>query len=262
MDSFNGYLILSDIDGTLTVRGGEVTGENLRAIRRFQAGGGLFSLATGRQPDYIEKFPFRSNAPVITINGTLLCSPEGEPLVHMPMEEDFEDVLRCVADRHPGVLQIRRHCLPGNRLWERAVHGDNLTPILGGDPVYKFVMICDREETALALMREMLSRFGTRYEFDRSWPVGLEMHRKDSGKGACVRLLRGMLPQVHTIIAAGDYENDISMLREADIGCAVANALPSVKAAADRVIAANTENAIAYLIDTLIPQLPPCGNIR
>ena len=42
MTSYQGYLLLSDIDGTLTARGGEVSDENLDAIRRYQAGGVLF----------------------------------------------------------------------------------------------------------------------------------------------------------------------------------------------------------------------------
>ena len=104
-------------------------------------------------------------------------------------------------------------------------------------------------------MEDMLARYGDRYENDRSWPVGLEMQRKGSRKGACLHLLRAMLPDVHTVIAAGDYENDISMLREADIGCAVGNALPSVKAAADRVIPSCGGGAIAFIINSLIPGL-------
>lgn len=258
MTSYQGYLLLSDIDGTLTARGGEVSDENLDAIRRYQAGGGLFSLATGRLPSYIDKFPFRSNGPVMTINGTLLCAPDGEPLIRMPMEEDFSDVILYILAKYPGVREIRRHELSAMRQWNRAEPCEDPAILLAGMPAYKFVIVSDTEEDALVLMRDMLCRYGDRYEFDRSWPVGLEMHRKGSGKGACIRLMREMLPGVHTVIAVGDYENDISMLREADIGCAVANALPSVKAAADRVIVSNADHAIAYIIDTLIPSLPPC----
>ena len=261
MTSYQGFLLLSDIDGTLTIRGGNVSNANLDAILRFQEGGGLFSFATGRLPSYIQKFPFRSNAPVITINGTLLCSQDGTPLVQMPMDDDYSDVIRYILARHPGIRQINRHELSGMREWKRTVPSTDAGILLNGTPVNKFVIICDTEEETLALMADMLTRYGNRYEFDRSWPVGLEMHRKGSGKGACIRRMREMLPDVHTIIAVGDYENDITMLREADIGCAVANALPSVKAAADRVIVSNEDHAIAYIIDTLIPTLPSCARI-
>lgn len=61
--------------------------------------------------------------------------------------------------------------------------------------------------------------------------------------------------QGKTIFAIGDYTNDLELLQEADIAIAVANALPEVKAAADYVICSNDEDAIAYLIDVLIPEM-------
>ena len=51
------------------------------------------------------------------------------------------------------------------------------------------------------------------------------------------------------------------MLREADIGCAVANAIPSVKEAADRIIVHCDEHALAHIIHDLIPALIENGNV-
>lgn len=56
-------------------------------------------------------------------------------------------------------------------------------------------------------------------------------------------------------MAVGDYTNDLELLQEADVAVAVANALPEVKQVADHVICSNDEDAIAYLIDELIPVL-------
>lgn len=254
MGIYDGYLILSDIDGTLTARNGEVSEENLRAIRHFQSEGGRFALATGRKPDYIEHFPFRSNAPAITINGTLVASPEGEILLSLPMEEDFHDLLRYIVDAHPALRHAYRHGRVGGSEWSRRENGSDLSAILSGEPCHKFVFVSETESATLDLMADVQARWGERYEFDRSWPVGLEMHRKGSGKATCLEFLRTYLPDVHTVIAVGDYENDIPMLRQADIGCAVRNALPSVKEAADRIVVSNEEHAIAYIIEELIPE--------
>ena len=49
-------------------------------------------------------------------------------------------------------------------------------------------------------------------------------------------------------VAVGDYENDITLLRMADIGYAVSNALPCTLAAADRVTVSGGENALAKII--------------
>ena len=50
------------------------------------------------------------------------------------------------------------------------------------------------------------------------------------------------------IIAVGDYNNDVDMLRSAGCGIAVANASPEALAAADAVTVSNEEHAIARII--------------
>ena len=54
-----------------------------------------------------------------------------------------------------------------------------------------------------------------------------------------------------TLICIGDYENDISMIKEADIGYAVANACEPLKSVADRITNANVGGAIAEMIYSL-----------
>ena len=57
--------------------------------------------------------------------------------------------------------------------------------------------------------------------------------------------------RVHTTIGVGDYENDLSLVRDADIGYAVGNAIDEVKAVASRVTVPNTQHAIARIIAEL-----------
>ena len=111
--NYNGFLILTDIDGTLTPRAGEVSKENADAIEYFKENGGLFTFATGRMPDYLSRFPFRANAPIVTTNGTLVCDGEGNTLWEktMPAEECTE-VLRHVVANQTGVQTIQR-CFKG-----------------------------------------------------------------------------------------------------------------------------------------------------
>ena len=60
------------------------------------------------------------------------------------------------------------------------------------------------------------------------------------------------MQNVHTTIGIGDYENDLSLLESSDIGYAVDNAIDSVKEAADRITVANTNDAIAAIIEELV----------
>ena len=52
-------------------------------------------------------------------------------------------------------------------------------------------------------------------------------------------------------IAIGDYNNDVSMIRAAGVGVAVANAVDEAKAVADIVTVSNEESAVAKIIEMI-----------
>ena len=54
------------------------------------------------------------------------------------------------------------------------------------------------------------------------------------------------------IMAFGDGDNDIAMLKEAGVGVAMANAEEAVKAAADYITLSNEEEGVADAIEKLI----------
>ena len=51
MGKFSSVLLATDLDGTLVLNG-EISKENVDAIRTFQNDGGLFTVATGRYPEH------------------------------------------------------------------------------------------------------------------------------------------------------------------------------------------------------------------
>jgi len=53
-------------------------------------------------------------------------------------------------------------------------------------------------------------------------------------------------------IAVGDDVNDLPMIRNAGLGVAMGNARPEVKAVANRVMGANTDEVLAAFLDELI----------
>lgn len=75
-----------------------------------------------------------------------------------------------------------------------------------------------------------------------------------SGKWQGVRRLAGLLGiPVSGILAAGNYDNDIEMIRRAGVGVAVANAPAHVRAAADYVTArTNNEDALVEIASVLL----------
>ena len=63
------------------------------------------------------------------------------------------------------------------------------------------------------------------------------------------------------VVAIGDDENDISMLRSAGLGVAMANAPYEVKSAADIVAPSNDEDGVALVIEKLLERIPPLDGV-
>lgn len=81
----------------------------------------------------------------------------------------------------------------------------------------------------------------------------LEITHRDATKGkALLALAKHLNLSSDQIIAFGDTDNDISMLKAVGIGVAMGNAIPETKAVADRVTKSNDEDGVAWGIEQWI----------
>ena len=87
----------------------------------------------------------------------------------------------------------------------------------------------------------------------------MAIFKKSNDKGSAIKRLASHLG-VKLTIAVGDYENDIDMIEAADIGYAVANAIPAVKAVADRITVSVHEHALAAIVRELEAEIDANGN--
>lgn len=278
MGKFDGVLLCSDIDATLLL-GGVLPEENQKAIKYFQENGGRFTLCTGRLFDFLDKYSHlvRPNAPFIAMNGTLIVDKEsGKELYTCPLSADPG---RMAADTLKAIPYLRAaYVFPGGHSTKVTITGegvfevsypdndttvtklakdaDELNEIFGypENNVYKivFTVDADRSDEAKAAIIGLFPDFS----IFRSWINGIEVQSPQADKGKGARMLASLLGDVKLLVCAGDYENDISMIEEADIGYAVANAHPSVKAVADRITEREClEGAIAEIIYDLDREL-------
>ena len=255
MGRYSGMLLCSDLDGTLLNSERQVSDENAEAIRAFRSQGGVFCLSTGRLPRYVlqygDKLDF--DGPMICSNGSCIYDFASEKILYArPIGGSLGELLPFVFEH--GAAHIERMVFFTGL---ESVAFDNLAAERGQifstaeKPVYKIVMRMDTEEHTLVLKVALAERFGEAFNFSRSWDTGLEILDPLATKGHTVQRLRAILGGIDTVICVGDYENDITMLKMADIGCAVANAVDAVKAAADRIICSNDEHAIRYIVERL-----------
>lgn len=261
MGKFDGYLFYTDFDNTFTLPGGnEISKANCDAVRYFQSEGGLFSVATGRSPNFIQKYAsfFTPSAPLITLNGTMITSPDGETILkEYLIDERILEVVRFLLPiPYMQSVYFGNGITQYNRMTEGTIDEKMAYYAALPKPWYKVVTRQD-EKYAREVADALYERYGDLYEFDRSYAEGIEIHQKGSGKGACMEWVKAHLDApTRFTIAAGDYENDISMIQAAAIGYAVQNAIDAVKQAADRITSANTEDAIARIIEDLIKNPP------
>jgi Cof subfamily protein (haloacid dehalogenase superfamily) len=283
MGKFDGILMCTDCDGTLTDKDGHLSDANAEAIRYFQSEGGRFTLATGRFPEHLNKYAdkLKINAPVISLNGVLIFDIEkNEVLKTATMKtEKALKVVEYLNNNWPGIweywinytdetsgcykpmedifkyetIKVSDACkeqidsMEGNKETrpQFAVMSDNLPEAMA-----KMVFVMP-EDMLPAVRKDLREKFGGEFNFAASWANGLEMQDIESGKGMAVEFLKDYFEDVTTSVCVGDYDNDISMLEIADISYAVDNATDEVKEISKRIAVKNDEDAIAWIIKEL-----------
>lgn len=273
MGKFDGYLICSDCDWTLTDYEKRVSVQNAEAIQYFQENGGLFTVATGRPPHYINHFAdsFRPNTFVIAANGTVLYDlVEDKEVYSAPLKRDVTPLLTYIHEHIPGISEVSAtnsvdYLFAYTNLEDVAIDPYGTTAhktvkVSSADDIRKItgsvrgninrLIFVQKEEDTKPNLKHLREKF-PEYKFTQSWDVGLEAQDPSGGKGELILKLKELLPQVHTVIGVGDNDNDITMLQTCDISYAVANAAKHVKEAAMREAPACDQSAIAWIIEDL-----------
>ena len=181
----------------------------------------LDTIASGRTPTFIRELGdrFRPNAPIIAMNGAMICDEnDGHVLRRFPMSRD---VLEIMDDIAATGLPRRMSLWNEYEIRDDWTREDGVLPSARfkslPEPWFKTVITADPEST-LKIRDYFLARYAERFNCGRSWPEGFEIHSLESGKGECMRALREMYGgRIHTTVGVGDYENDVTLIRMADI---------------------------------------------
>ena len=266
MKKFEGMLFCSDLDGTLFSKDKTVSKQNLEAIEYFKSEGGLFTFITGRMPKTSKEICdiVKPNAPYGCINGGgIYDHREGKYLWNIELPKEALELVKHVEEQLPDMgislnTESNVYFRKDNSamVYMRSVTGlPNVTCTYDGlDEILLKVAFGHDDEEQMSSLIKLLNNHSkaSYYDFIRTERRLYEILPKGVSKGLALKKMADLLGvNMSKTIAVGDYNNDISMIKEAGIGIAVANAVDEVKAVADYITVSNNENAIATIIDVL-----------
>ena len=251
MARYDGILLMTDYDGTLAVDG-KVSPENSAAIKKFQDNGGVFVLASGRVPKYLNqtKSYFTVTKYAVMMNGSIICEENGSKFVHsFPLGRDaFDFIDNFIIPNFPKLHHVSYYTR--DSFFDVPLDSKRGAEILN-ETLYKAILFTPAEYSD-EYLENIKKICDGKYAISRSWVNGIEFQSWGSTKGDAVARLKQLYgKRAETVVAAGDYENDITMIKAADIGYAVGNAKEALKRVADRITVPCTEHAIAKIIEEL-----------
>ncbi len=240
MGIFDGCLICSDLDGTFDYN----NARNLEALEYYKQNGGLFSFCTGRSELNIYEFGLDkyANAPVCLCNGALVfdfCKKEVlfEKRLPCKAKDIIEPLKQWAAD-------VNHFYLPTTGM--EYVYAEALTETIYDITALKFVWNFKDEQKAKAFMAEATQKFDNLF-VSSSWSKGVEFTDINATKGHGIQFIK-KVTGAKIAYGIGDNNNDITLLDGADVGVAVGNAIPELKAHADMTVCHFEQGAIADLI--------------
>ncbi len=252
MGKYSGYLLCSDFDSTLAVNS-VIPQKNLDAIKYFCDEGGIFSVVTGRNVGFLEKY-----TPDLCLDAYVACL-NGAEIYHFPTKKLINATIVPESTKEKmSTILSELDCITDVRVF--GIYESTIVYKTAPDFFERVMTLLEQPARKLLIhsntpfnssdMDYIKSVFGVQFEIARSWAHGVEILNVISTKGIAARQM-AQLVGAHTLICIGDYENDLSMLKAADISYAVENAMPEIKEAAMHVTVSAQEGAIAAIIDEL-----------
>lgn len=269
MQSLENTMLITDLDGTLLPASKEISVADAAAISQFRAKGGKFAIATGRTLQAAQRYlkKLQPNIPVILFNGAAIYDPVAEKWLYTEeLPPEAVSITRQVLEAFPDVsAEILR--TDGTYVSRMTPYEKEHLEICQVEPILAmpeeiphgwlkvlFAIAPERMPDLIAYFQE---QNWTCADFVQSEARFYEMLPKGVTKGSALRRYRTICgAESWHIVAAGDFDNDLDMLRVADTSACPSNAQPCIKEIANiQLMHSCEENAIAELIYRLSKSL-------
>ena len=253
-------LVVSDVDGTLLDHHGRLPDGRAAAVRRLTEAGLPLVLATGKLWTSVRALveELALAGPHVACNGSIVFDADGRVLERTLLPDAPADEIVTVLRTHHVVHAV--YLEDGTIVTDRIVPAHAVLPLLGepapvvgsrdGRGVIKVIAILPEEDEGD--LRELGSGAA---RVQRTGPRFLEWNAPGADKATGLATVTDMLGVgLADVLAIGDAENDVPMLRAAGVGVAVAGASPAAIAAADHTLSGD--------LDELLDELATRDRIR
>lgn len=265
---YDGIVIFTDLDGTLLNEDSQPSAGNIEAINDFINQGGRFGVATGRAGWTVRKtFPMLNlNMPSIFFNGALVFDIQtGEEIHSAFLPEGLAPIFQDILDRYPySSVEVnaagKAYVLRFNAIVENQLALESIPTIKANwqnipNDWYK-VVIADRRENLKKIIEYLDGLKRTDIKVVFSGETIVDVFSSEVSKGsALLRQKKTNIDSWKMVFSVGDNDNDLELIRAADVGIAVGNARPCIKEVAKHIIAHHSIPCIPQvlkIIDTYL----------
>ena len=269
-------IVASDLDGTLLNNEQTISEENFCAISEINRLGVEFVPTTGRSMSEVD--PSLLNSPdiryIITSNGAMVFDKNvGKTILARYISKYavrlvFESVRpynvfivakeggKAYVDKNKFNPEFMNTCgineYFGHIISQHAVPIENFESfVFSSNEIEMIVLFFELDEVACSC--KQIFEDGGKLCVAHANKGYLEVYSSDAGKGKTLTAFADMLGiDIADVIAVGDSNNDSSMIEEAGLGLAVANACDALKELADQTICDNSEHIAQYVFENFI----------
>jgi Cof subfamily protein (haloacid dehalogenase superfamily) len=268
-------LIAIDMDGTLLNSKNEISAMNRKAIKKANDMGIKIVLSTGRifsSAIYYAKL-LNINTPIISCNGAYVYEYYNSRLLYdNPIDpKNCIDVIRMAEENNMYYHFYNKDTFFANELnhtvlkyyrWnEDKRDRDRINIRIEENPikiieeenpnVYKFVFVDDNKDKITCFRKKLCTN--KNIEVASSWWNNVEVMNREVSKGKALEEVCSLFGiKRDEVVAIGDNENDISMLKFAGLSIAMDNGEQIAKDVADFVTDSNDEDGVGKVIEKLI----------
>lgn len=263
-------LIASDLDDTLLNQHSQVSPETKAMVQAVMAKGVTFTLATGRMfqasAPFAKELGLAQEQPIICYNGALIKRVSGETIYEKNLSTKLAAqivkyaqgkgwTVNAYYNDELYVAEINQYVREYAESVQVEAHavGDLVEFILADAKGLSKLLIVSEPSETIPRLKELKAILGKKVHMVSSRDKFIEITNAEAHKGAALMWLAEQMGlKASEVLALGDSNNDLTMLKMAGVGVAVANALDSVKQVADEQTATNYEHGVAQAIEKYV----------